>query len=941
MIKKARVIETLAKANQKKRIVMETSSFSASTTYSDNNTNSRVVQDFLENNKLQNKHYQELRSSGICDSIINDNFISVKGDEAKEYVLSEALFRLGEGKQTPHSYQYTTAEVQRLLNQYSHLEDGGWWCSGLDPLNNWQKMEWGCFKPDHPRSDISRGKVIKYEHPPKTPTRAFYLDVPKDIWETVSIRHGVPIQDYSESFWKWVKNEKIPVVITEGVKKAAALLTCGIAAIAIPGINSAYRKVDEKKKILIADIESIASPGRKITICFDQDMKIETIKAVRGAINTIGQLLLDNGCNISVASWDAPYKGIDDLLVATDMATVIEIVDEALSFDDYLELSKGKAVRPKADMIAREIAEQYTSKLVYSDVSKSWLLYESELPGIWTPISQESLEAVICRILDSKGIQKIGDYSYISNISKFLRGLLIKSRWDEINSSCYLPFKNGLLELATGKLLPHSPHHYLTWQLPREHDSSATDWTQINAFLDHLSANDPQIKAILLCYCNAVLKGRYDLQKFLHLIGLGGTGKGTYSRLIVSLIGERNVCSSTLHDFCTNIFDGYNAYGKRLVLFAEEDTAIGRIGKFLSLTGEDPLRAEAKGQKAFNFRYQGMTLVCSNMPIFSGQAASRVKRRVITVPCNNRVKKRENLEQKFEGELAAFTNYVLSLSDTYVSDILKGESSTQCALEFWENRIRVDSLASWLNDCVIFDPSVITPVGNDKNEGDNGAKVNTLFGSYSVHCRQNGGQQQSSRNFSPNLLEICGTVLGWEVGIVKKSTGRFITGLRLRDPGIDDHIPTYEMLLEEKNSPGASDVNEIEVPSQTPQVPDEEYDPDVHLNQIVEKIQPPVAQPPVVPNPVAPMPTPTTKPIPQPSTQKPTPPPNMIDEGVLIVEMALQEGKDTLEKYLLAKECFEQFSEKDKRVMFGRLTVGQQTIFREGKKLYEQQQKQK
>ena len=70
---------------------------------------------------------------------------------------------------------------------------------------------------------------------------------------------------------------------------------------------------------------------------------------------------------------------------------------------------------------------------------------------------------------------------------------------------------------------------------------------------------------------------------------------------------------------------------------------------------------------------------------------------------------------------------------------------------------------------------------------------------------------------------------------------------------------TYEMLLEEKNSPNAMEIEvpsqTPQVPSQTPQVPDEEYDPDIHLNQIVEKIQSPVAQPPVIPIPVAPIPT--------------------------------------------------------------------------------------
>ena len=556
--------------------------------------------------------------------------------------------------------------------------------------------------------------------------------------------------------------------------------------------------------------------------------------------------------------------------------------------------------------------------MVYSDTNKNWYVYQHELPGVWSPISQECLEAVIYRVLDTKGI-KISDYSYIANIAKFLRGLLLKVKWTEINSNEYLPFQNGVLELKSSTLKPHSPYNYLTWQLPREHDPSSTDWTEIDSFLNHLSGSDPQIKAILLCYCNAVLKGRYDLQKFLHLIGLGGTGKGTYARLIVALIGSRNVCSTTIHDFCTNNFDGYNAYGKRLVLFAEEDSAASRIGKFLSLTGEDLLRAEAKGKDAFNFRYQGMSLVCSNMPIFSGQAASRVKRRVITVPCNNKVRKSKNLESKFEAELAAFTNYVLSLSDTYVSDVLKGEFSTQCQLEFWENRIRVDSLASWLNDWVVFDPTATTAIGGDKNEGDNGSKINTLFGSYSLHCRQNAGQQQSSRNFSPNLLELCSTVVNWDISVARKSTGRFITGLRLREPGIDDSIPTYEMFLENKIATQAQPLE-----TQTQSLETQAQPLETQAQSLETQAQPLETQTQSLETQTQPL---ETQAQPLETVQD-------LNDLILVVKMSL-ESSDALQAFLLAKECFDVCNDKQKKELFSMLSAEEKNVFREGKKLFD------
>jgi len=64
-------------------------------------------------------------------------------------------------------------------------------------------------------------------------------------------------------------NSKIPVIIVEGAKKAACLLTHSFIAIALPGVFNGYRSKDKQgNKIdpyLIQDLKAIAqkiSPPR-------------------------------------------------------------------------------------------------------------------------------------------------------------------------------------------------------------------------------------------------------------------------------------------------------------------------------------------------------------------------------------------------------------------------------------------------------------------------------------------------------------------------------------------------------------------------------------------------------------------------------------------------------------------------------------------------------
>jgi hypothetical protein len=112
-----------------------------------------------------------------------------------------------------------------ILKRYRHIEQGGWWASGIDPLTG-EAEDWGCFKPDHPRIDPTKGKYQKYEHPLKATATLFALRVPLHIWQMVSKRCSVPMpanlvvdaKGEALGFWAWViAHPKVSVTLTAGV----------------------------------------------------------------------------------------------------------------------------------------------------------------------------------------------------------------------------------------------------------------------------------------------------------------------------------------------------------------------------------------------------------------------------------------------------------------------------------------------------------------------------------------------------------------------------------------------------------------------------------------------------------------------------------------------------------------------------------------------------
>jgi len=289
------------------------------------------------------QHLAELvKECGIDLHLSYLNFTSLQGDNAYNYLLI-----------SPTIERTNTGMVRNgWLQRYAHITAGGWWCAGLDPMNNWQGMEWGCFKPNQPRSN-QNGKSIKYEHPPGTSTRIFCLRVTVKIWQQVALRYNQTIPNNIDigadgeaaGFWQWVMERHIPLIICEGAKKAAALLTQGYAAIGISGITSGYRVIkDEFGKVtrrqLIEDLAIFATAKRIFYICFDFETQVKKIAAINNAISQLGSLLQQRNCHVKVVELPGMEKGVDDFIVAKGATVFEKIYRQSVSLEIYIAQTK-------------------------------------------------------------------------------------------------------------------------------------------------------------------------------------------------------------------------------------------------------------------------------------------------------------------------------------------------------------------------------------------------------------------------------------------------------------------------------------------------------------------------------------------------------------------------------------------------------------------------
>jgi hypothetical protein len=279
----------------------------------------------------------EIQQEWALLSAVNPELIALNVESLKGYEPFERLF---------YSDKIKRLNTGRLpgwiLRKYAHLEQGGWWCNGVNPITGDDDF-WGCFKPIQPRIDTAKGKHQKYEHPLKAEATLFALKVSNADWQTIANRYGVQVlpTDINESrsdrgFWAWViRNPKIAVTVTEGAKKAACLLSQGFAAIGLPGIWGGYRR-NEGNPCLIPQLECFATEGRQVYFAFDQDEKRSTRQANRKAVWCTAKLLKGKGCDVRIVVWQPWIKGVDDLIVAKGSKHFTACYQKALAFDDWM-----------------------------------------------------------------------------------------------------------------------------------------------------------------------------------------------------------------------------------------------------------------------------------------------------------------------------------------------------------------------------------------------------------------------------------------------------------------------------------------------------------------------------------------------------------------------------------------------------------------------------
>jgi len=556
----------------------------------------------------------------------------------EESAVNEAIARL-------NIESLTDKEFNERIRPKELIKTGGWWCSGV----NWRT---GVFMGTW----YGQGKPDKPHHPEGSKERKYLT---ASGMEPDAIFLAMPDRGY----WAKVHADlSIPRHWTEGVKKAGAGLSLGLAVIALTGVWN-WGKDGKLAKF----VDEWAQPGTTHYIDFDSDYAAKP--SCRAAIIKFAQLLIERGCTVHITCWDAQFKGMDDLIVGKGGDAFLQAVADASAFTAWEKqlkknerktnasktnnsitppvrtqesvvclssLSSGDNYIPDTAPIAGQNFILKAEDALYSDghyVSIGGLLYR--FTGSYYKELNESSEK-----------RRIG--GWLKTYSEKVKGAWVKNRADTasvnavfswvVNQTAVDPVQvnpgglncsNGVVKInpdGSHLLVPHDPKLVYTY-VGCKYDANI-DPTDCDRLLECLEPSQREIflrtaaAALNLKLVRSKLTGRGVKGLLCH--GEGSNGKDTLRAVLAAVFG----CGMTGRSLSD--FKSYDM-GRKFALagiegsicnWASENTSKVDLDSIQSLkqfiTG-DPIDIERKGKDSYEYKSAAIFFAnCNKLPSITG-----------------------------------------------------------------------------------------------------------------------------------------------------------------------------------------------------------------------------------------------------------------------------------------------------------------------------------
>jgi P4 family phage/plasmid primase-like protien len=366
--------------------------------------------------------------------------------------------------------------------------------------------------------------------------------------------------------------------------------------------------------------------------------------------------------------------------------------------------------------------------------------------GVYQARGENYVRREVKRLCIARNVTKAWSTRLANEVAEFIRvdapQLWERPRLDVLN------VKNGLLRIADRVLLPHTPEHLSSVQLPVEYDHRAT-CPAIDKFVNQVFPTDAT--ALAWEIPGWLMLPDMAIQKAILLLGEGSNGKSTWLCLITTFLGKGNVSGLALHKLEADKFAAARLIGRLANICPDLPSEhLAGTSTFKAITGGDTLTAEYKFKDSFDFTPFCRLVFSANHPPRSKDASFAFFRRWLCIPFDRTFGPDEETPEiprdildamlTTPAELSGLLNRTLDALDRL--RINRRFSEPESVQRAWQEfHAETDPLSVWLDQTTIEIPDGIVPKA-------------VLIAAYNRHAASDGLPSIGNKRFGQALRRL-------------------------------------------------------------------------------------------------------------------------------------------------------------------------------------------
>ena len=632
------------------------------------------------------------------------------------------------------------------------------------------------------------------ESTPKGLRFPWYDGVGQRVWQS---RPDVPLVNEDGDPVKYVfpSGAKVPfnrlrdgeqysrVILAEGTKQQYAVLSHAPADVAVYGMSGCwgFKHAD----LSIAD-------GREMYVLLDADF--ETNVDVWAAADQLTKQLKRHGAkSVSyVATTGTGKEGVDDVLAALPEFRRGHMLRTWLANASAKLPKKPKAKRPVLSELDAEAAKLFQVRdnpLAYKPVDGAQKIMDTHPAAITLEkniaLYKDGVYSVDEDAVLSAVVSMLGNFytpGFKSQTTDVLRGLLAAEgkKLPECMDEPLLNCVNGMVDLRSGRLLPHDPGYLSYVQVSTAYEPDAgtpTYLAWLRQALRQDGASEAEVDALVDDIeetAGTMLDPSRTPSKALFLFGPSRSGKSTFLRLLKAVAGNANTSAVTLHSLATDQFAAANMYGKMLNVAADlSNKHVEDLSMFKMLSGEDVVQGNRKYGKQFEFTNQCLIAFSANeLPTVSEASRAYAERmKPFHFPNSFAGREDKTLEEKLMAELPGI---LARWVKAYSRFLARGGYGTTHAATQASFEAKSDRVVQFLQDMV-----TVTPAEYGQKLSANVATGRRdVAMAFNAWAERNGGSKMGERAFFNRFAQLPGIA---EVRVGKGSRAFNVTVAKADD----------------------------------------------------------------------------------------------------------------------------------------------------------------